>query len=264
MGVFETFQQQVRALAPRTAIVLGSGLAEAAAAFQETASVPFAEIPGLASPTVHGHRGRLSVGTWNDVPTLIFQGRLHFYEGHPIDKVIRPVEIAAELGATTYVLTNAAGGIDARLRPGCLMAIRSHLKFLGGSAWRDLAIDLEKAAISPYSLALIDSMVARERAAGRELICGTYAALPGPCYETPAEIRGLARCGVAAVGMSTAPEAEAAAKLGLEVAAISCITNAAAGLGSGTLCHEEVLDNARLAVARLGELLVGLVQVSAG
>ena len=137
------------------------------------------------------------------------------------------------------------------------MAIRGHLKLLNSKAWRNLASDT--AVSQPYSERLIEVILSHEAAAGRELLAGVYAALTGPSYETPAEIRALAACGADAVGMSTALEAEEAARLGLQVAAISCITNKAAGLGDAAIDHAEVLMNAKLAVERMGELLGRLV-----
>jgi purine-nucleoside phosphorylase len=244
-------------LTPHTAIVLGSGLAGATAAFVEVESIPFAEIPGLVPPTVRGHGGKLVVGEWSGVPALLFLGRLHFYEGHPWNVVTGTVRVAAELGTKRIVLTNAAGGIHPELQPGDLMAIRGHIKLLGPNAWRTLAND--NTVSQPYSARLVDVMRSYEDAAGRDLVAGIYAALTGPNYETPAEIRALAKCGADAVGMSTAMEAEEAARLGLEVAGISCITNKAAGLCEAPLDHAEVLVNAKLAVKRMGELLSLLV-----
>jgi purine-nucleoside phosphorylase len=257
MSAFAEFARTARALRPRTAVVLGSGLAGATSAFVERASVAFGDIPGLVPPTVHGHGGRLAVGEWSGAPAMLFLGRLHFYEGHPRAVVTGTVRTVAELGATRVVLTNAAGGINSALAPGGLMAIRGHLKLLDPTAWRALANDT--ATPEPYSARLLDEMQAHERAAGRELLAGVYAALTGPSYETPAEIRALAACGADAVGMSTALEAEEASRLGLEVAGISCITNKAAGLGAATLDHAEVLVTAKLAVERMGELLGRLV-----
>lgn len=259
MTAFDAFARTAASLAPRTAVVLGSGLAGATAAFVERASVGFGDIPGLVPPTVHGHGGRLAVGEWSGVPTLLFLGRLHFYEGHSWGVVTGTVRVAAELGATRVVLTNAAGGIHPSLNPGDLMAIRGHLKLLDPAAWRGLA---GGAAVShPYSPHLLAVLQSHEVAGGRDLLAGVYAALTGPSYETPAEIRALAACGADAVGMSTAMEAEEAERLGLEVAGISCITNKAAGLGGATLDHAEVLANAKLAVVRMGELLGRLVEV---
>lgn len=258
MTPFAAFARTTASLAPHTAVVFGSGLADATAAFTEYASIAFGDIPGLVPATVHGHSGRITVGKWNDVPALLFLGRLHFYEGHPWNVITGTVRIAAELGTKRIILTNATGGIYSALAPGELMAIRGHIKLLEPNAWRLLVNN--NAVARPYSSRLIELMRSHEAAAGRELCAGVYAALTGPTYETPAEIRALTVCGAAAVGMSTAMEAEEAARLGLEVAAISCITNKAAGLSSSTLDHAEVLVNAKLAVERMGELLGRLIQ----
>ena len=257
MTAFAAFAQTTASLSPRTAIVLGSGLAGATTAFAERASVGFADIPGLVPPSVLGHGGRLVVGEWAGVPVLLFLGRLHLYEGHPRHVITNTVRIVAEMGAKRIVLTNAAGGIHPTLQPGDLMAIRGHIKLLEPHAWRELANNEDRP--QPYSPNLLDVLQSHEVKAGRTLLAGVYAALTGPSYETPAEIRALTTCGADAVGMSTAMEAEEAARLGLEVAAISCITNKAAGIGGATLDHAEVLVNAKLAVQRMGELLGQLV-----
>lgn len=251
MPAYTAFIGTARKFRPRTAVVLGSGLAGATRAFVEHASVGFGNIPGLVPPTVHGHGGRLAVGEWSGAPCLLFMGRLHFYEGHSQSVVVGTIRAAAEVGVSRVVLTNAAGGIRPELVPGDLMAIRGHLKLLDRNAWGSLASD--PAPAQPYSARLLELMQARG------LPAGVYAALTGPSYETPAEIRALKACGADAVGMSTALEAEEAARLGLEVAAISCITNKAAGLGDSALDHAEVLVNAKLAVERMGELLGALV-----
>jgi purine-nucleoside phosphorylase len=256
-SAFGEFERTVRELGPETAVVLGSGLGGVTTQFRESASIPFGDIPGLVPTTIHGHRGRLAVGLWNEAPALIFFGRLHYYEGHSPEVVTGTVRAAANLGAKRLVLTNAAGGVHPALAPGALMVIRGHIKLIGREAWR--ALPANTGVAEPYSLKLIHAMRDREAADGRTLPVGIYAALTGPSYETPAEIRALAACGADAVGMSTALEAEAAAELRLEIAAISCITNKAAGLSAGALDHTEVLANAKLAVARMGELLGRLV-----
>jgi purine-nucleoside phosphorylase len=256
---FAEFERVVRELGPKTAVVLGSGLGSVTAQFRENASVPFGDIPGLVPTTVRGHKGRLAVGHWGEVPALLFFGRLHFYEGHSREVVTGTVRAAANLGVKRLVLTNAAGGIHPALDPGALMAIRGHIKLVGRDAWRELPAGAGIA--DPYSLELVRALRAHEVATGRELPVGVYAALTGPSYETPAEIRALAACGADAVGMSTAMEAEAAAELGLDVAAISCITNKAAGLSAGALDHAEVLMNAKLAAERLGGLVSKVMEV---
>jgi purine-nucleoside phosphorylase len=263
MSAFAPFAAAVRSAKPRVAVVLGSGLGAVTTHFAERHSVPFGDIPGLVPATVPGHRGRLALGEWFGVPALLFLGRLHFYEGHPWEVVTGTIRVAAELGVRTLLLTNAAGGIHPSLGPGTLMAIRRHLKLLGERAWRDLALERgppARAPEGPYSPRLIELMQQHEAAAGRDLFSGVYAALTGPNYETPAEIRALAACGADAVGMSTATEAEAAAALGLEVAAVSCVTNRAAGLSAAPLDHAEVLANAKLAAERLAHVVTAVVR----
>ncbi|MBA4063560.1 MAG: purine-nucleoside phosphorylase [Isosphaera sp.] len=243
MTAFAEFERVVRGLAPAAAVVLGSGLSRAAAAFREAAAVGFGEVPGLVPPTVPGHGGRLAVGHWGATPALVFFGRLHYYEGHSPDVVAGPARAAAALGARRFVLTNAAGGIHPNLAPGELMAIRGHLKLIGPDAWRSAG----RAVREPYAAALLARMP--------ELLAGVYAALTGPCYETPAEIRAAREMGADAVGMSTALEAEAAAGLGLEVAGVSCVTNRAAGLDPAPLAHADVLVTAQRAADRLAAVI---------
>lgn len=252
MAAFAEFAGTARSLAPRTAVVLGSGLGGVTADFRESATVAFGDVPGLVPTTVAGHRGRIAVGHWRDTPALIFHGRLHFYEGHSREVVTGLVRVVADLGIHRLVLTNAAGGIHPSLEPGALMAIRSHLKLIGPCAWKSLATGAE--AVSPYSPRLLGAIP--------ELLAGVYAGLTGPSYETPAEIRALAACGADAVGMSTALEAEAAAALGMEVAGISCVTNKAAGITAAALDHAEVLANAKLGVERLANVIGRLVGLS--
>ncbi|MBY0459066.1 MAG: purine-nucleoside phosphorylase [Gemmataceae bacterium] len=257
MPAFASFLETARALTPRTAVILGSGLANAAAFFAERASVGYSDVPGLVPATVPGHGSRLTVGEWAGTPALLFRGRLHLYEGHPRAVVTGLVRVAADLGARRLILTNAAGGIHPSLRPGDVMAIRAHLTLLSPTDWRTLARDNGLSQL--YSPGLLDVMIRHEAGAGRQLLAGVYAALTGPSYETPAEIRALRVVGADAVGMSTALEAEEAVRRGLEVAAISCVTNKAAGLGDSALDHAEVLANAGLAVERVGELVGRLV-----
>lgn len=249
MTSFDQFRAAVASVQPRAAVVFGSGLSEAASPFLPVASVPFADVPGLVPPTVAGHKGRVSVGHWAGVPAVVSFGRVHFYEGHPWDRVTRLVQLIAECGVKTLVLTNAAGGIRDDLSPGDLMAIRGHLKLLDAGAWTHLASALAVGSRRTEVYTLL-----------APLPTGVYAALTGPCYETPAEIRALRAIGADAVGMSTAVEAETAAALGLTVAGISCVTNKAAGLSDGPLSHGEVEATAKTAVAKLAEVLTGMIR----
>jgi purine-nucleoside phosphorylase len=261
MPTFDAFASTVRERAPGLAVVLGSGLGSVPHRFQELAAVSFADVPGLTAPSVHGHSGKISCGLCAGAPIVVFRGRLHYYEGHSWDRVAGPIRLAAELGVKSLLLTNAAGGIHESLCPGDLMLLRGHLFLqrslsvgqVGNLSIRDR---LETCpTLPPYSQRLTELIQQIERERNRELLAGIYAALTGPCYETPAEIRALRAMGADAVGMSTAFEAETAAGLGMEVAAISCITNKAAGLTASVLDHKEVLANASRPAERISEIL---------
>jgi len=242
MPEFAEFAAQVRELQPRSAIVLGSGLSAAMRDVAPLAVLPYAQIPNFTTTTVQGHRGQLVLGRWADLPVLVCSGRVHYYEGHPWGTVTRLVELLAELGIEKLTLTNAAGGLHPSLQPGDLMAITGHVSLL--DAWSYQRLDVTSA---PYT----------RLASG--LHRGVYASLTGPCYETPAEIRALASLSIDAVGMSTAREAEAAHRLGLSVAGVSCITNKAAGLSDNRLSHSDVEATAKQAVTRLAAVLQALL-----
>jgi purine-nucleoside phosphorylase len=245
---FAQLERRCREQPPEVAVVLGSGMGPVAARVVREVEVPFRDIPGLPSVSVHGHRGCLSLGTWAGRRVLLFEGRLHFYEGHPWDVVTRPMLLAADLGVRMAILTNAAGGIRDDLGPGSLMLLRDHIQWNRPFPWRF-------SEPSPYSERLRRHF--RHAAVSLDMVLtdGVYGAVTGPCYETPAEIRALRACGVDAVGMSTAREAIAAKSRGVEVAAVSLITNRGAGLSAAPLDHAEVLAQAKATAERLAGLL---------
>jgi purine-nucleoside phosphorylase len=253
---FAALEQSCRSNPPGVVFVLGSGLGLVAERLSPELRVPFGAIPGLPPASVEGHQGFLSLGEWAGQRVLIFEGRLHYYEGHSWDVVVRPIQTAARLGVRMVVLTNAAGGIGDGLEPGCLMAVRDHLHLTRPWWWREPGPGgLGPASSSPYSPRLLKALIEASAARGTVLATGIYAALTGPCYETPAEIRALRSWGADAVGMSTAREIEAGAAAGLECAALSCITNRAAGLSAEPLRHEEVLAIAARLSQRVGDVL---------
>lgn len=228
------------------------------------AIVSFADVPGLVPPTVAGHKGQIILGDFAGQPVLAFTGRLHFYEGHPWSKVVRPIEIAAELGAKTLVLTNASGGINEALQPGSLLALTDHIEWNDpqlcfATLRRSVERFSEASRNSPYSFRLLGLLEQAAREANISLNRGIYLSVTGPCYETPAEIRAAREVGADAVGMSTTREALRGAELGLEVAAISCVANRAAGLSGGPLSHKEVLEVVAKASANLADLLATFV-----
>jgi purine-nucleoside phosphorylase len=266
---FDLATESAAALAERTgvdghdvAVVLGSGWRPAADRLGEVvAEMSTAELPGFPPSTVAGHSGAVrSIRAADGRRVLAFLGRVHGYEGHTPAVVVHGVRTACRAGCTVVVLTNAAGGIRPGLSVGQPVLIADHLNLTGRSP---LEGPVPADTVPPRFVDLSDAYASRLRALARSaepsLEEGVYAALPGPHYETPAEIRMLGLLGADLVGMSTVWEAIAARHLGAEVLALSLVTNLAAGLGGATLDHAEVLDAGRLAAERMGELLAALV-----
>jgi purine-nucleoside phosphorylase len=260
-AAFANLEAVARAAPPSAALVLGSGIGLLVQRVRVLERVPFGDVPGLTATGVHGHRGCLTLGEWGGRHILVFEGRLHFYEGHPWERVVEPVRVAARLGVRALLLTNAAGGIHDDLGPGSLMAIRDHVEWTRPYGWRHPGPGgLGGERPSPYDVGLLDVVGDAAAALGIPLLRGVYAQLTGPCYETPAEIRALKAWGADAVGMSTAREVQTGHDLGLRCAAVSCITNKAAGLCDAPLDHAEVLVNAAAASERLADLLERVVE----
>jgi purine-nucleoside phosphorylase len=253
-GPFLELVNACRRTPPEVVLVLGSGLKEVAARVEAEVQVPFAEVPGMPAASVPGHSGCFTLGRWGRRRVLLQEGRLHFYEGHPWETVLRPAGLARELGARIVLHTNAAGGIGTEMMAGMLALVRGLQDWTSPDSWRRMARGTRESAglLSERLLGLL-RRVAGER--GIPLPEGTYAQVTGPNYETRAEVRALQRCGADLVGMSTVREIEAAAKAGMECAALSLVANRAAGLGSGPLSHEEVLRNTSAQVPRLVALL---------
>ncbi len=252
---YPRFLDEARRRTPQVALVLGSGMSHLADRLVDPVEIPFQHVPGLEAAGVAGHRGALLLGDWGGRTVLVFAGRLHYYEGHPWSRAVQPVHVAHELGARVLLATNAAGGIRSDLVPGSLMALDGHLDTTRTGWWADLAITRR-----PYSSRLIRQLRQAAGVVGITLHTGVYAQLTGPSYETPAEIRALRACGADAVGMSTARETQAGADLGMECAAVSLITNQAAGLGDGPIHHGEVLATAAATHDRLTRLVEAFLQ----
>ena len=236
---------------PHTALILGSGLGDIDLGKPDL-EIPYSEIPDFPAGRVEGHPGRLSVIG----PLLVLRGRAHYYEGHDLDAITRPVALMARLGVETLVVTNAAGAINPALRPGDLMAITDHLNLMGVNPLRGSPrfVDMTRA----YDPELLRRAAAAARRCRIRLRRGVYAAVAGPSYETPAEVRMLRKLGADAVGMSTVPEVIAAAAAGLRVFGLSILTNAAAGRSRRPVSHDEVLETMRTAAARVERLLGAL------
>lgn len=237
-----TFVQHSGGQRPIIGLVLGSGLGALADELEGAVRLPYATIPHHPTSTVAGHAGNLCLGRLAGVPVACMQGRVHAYEGHPLARVVFGARLLAQLGCRAVLLSNAAGGIAERLQAGSLMRIEDHLNLMGDSPLRGSSTrgprfpDMSQA----YDVELGQLCERAARDAGIPLERGVYAALLGPSYETPAEIRMLATLGAHAVGMSTVPEVIALRQQGVRVGAVSCITNLAAGRSRELLSHHEV------------------------
>ena len=262
-------QEQIRSAAayilsrvsyrPAVGMVLGSGLGDFADTLQNPLVIPFTDIPDFPAATVPGHTGAFVFGTKHGKTVVCLQGRLHYYEGHPMSVLTMPVRIMAKLGVKTLVLTNAAGGVNKDYRPGDLMLITDHINYSGsnpligeympefGPRFPDVS-DLYSSGLRlKVKLAAVE--------AGIGLRQGVYMMFSGPSYETPAEIRMARILGADAVGMSTVPEAIVAAQCGIKCLGISCITNLAAGVSPNKLSHQEVMETAAMAHDKFHSLL---------
>ena len=249
---------------PDTAIVLGSGLGDFADTLLDAIATPYGEIPHWPASTVVGHAGRLVIGAVAGRRVAALSGRVHFYEGHDLATVVFATRVMGRLGVRRIILTNAAGGINTGFAQGALMIIDDHINLLGSNP----LVGPNDERFGPrfpdmtevYSKRLRAIADDAARARGIAVSHGVYAAVHGPSYETPAEIRYLRTIGADAVGMSTVPEAIAARHMGLEVLGISCITNMAAGLLPAPLVHEEVMETARRVRGSFIALLEGIIE----
>jgi purine-nucleoside phosphorylase len=257
-------------LTPDVALILGSGLGALAEAARDTTAVPAAAIPGYPASTVEGHEGRLLFGTLEGVPVVFVQGRVHLYEGYPVQRLAFPVRLVHALGAERMVVTNSAGGLNRTFRPGTLMFITGHLNlaFASPGVGTEAPSAVGGAAAERdrpyYDAAWTDRAEARALDLGLDVRRGVYAWMMGPNYETKAEVRALERLGADAVGMSTVPEVIQAHLLGMDVVGLSTITNPAAGLTDGALDHDEVLEVGQRVRGELMTLVRGIVQVAEG
>ncbi len=248
---------------PELLLVLGSGLSGLGERVESAVEVPFGAVPGYPAAGVAGHAGRYVAGRIEGRSVLVQAGRFHVYEGHEMDVVVAPIRVAAALGVGTVILTNAAGGIADGLEPGSIMLIDDHINLQWRSALSGPVVGDEQRfpdMSEPYDRGLqaLSMQVARDL--GMPLSRGTYAAVAGPSFETPAEVRMLEILGADAVGMSTVPEATVARALGLRVLAFSMISNRAAGMGGEDLDHAEVLQTGQKAGVGLEALIRGVVK----
>jgi purine-nucleoside phosphorylase len=250
-------------LRPKIALVLGSGLGAFADELTEATRIPYTKIPGFPQSTATGHAGQLLTGKTAGVPVVAMQGRVHSYEGYSAKEVTFPMRVFGRLGIKAVILTNAAGGINGSYKQGALVAIRDHINLQSANPligpnderFGPRFPDMSKAYSQAYR-----AIVAEEaRRLKMEIQEGVYAALSGPSYETPAEIRYLRTIGADLVGMSTVPEVIVARQMGIEVLGISCVTNMAAGILDQTINHQEVMETGERVRAQFVALLRAVI-----
>ena len=248
---------------PKVAVVLGSGLGAFADSLKNPGVIPYSEIPGWPVSTAIGHAGKLVVGNVDSVPVAVLAGRAHLYEGYTAQQAVFGLRVLGRLGVRSVVLTNAAGGVNVKFGAGTLVLISDHINLLGQNPLTGPNDD----RLGPRFPDMTEAYSKRYRQIAREageemeldLPEGVYAAVPGPSYETPAEIRYLRAIGADLVGMSTVPETSAANHMGMRVLGISCVTNAAAGVLNQKLNHTEVLEVGERMKGTLIELLRRIV-----
>ncbi len=251
-------------LVPEIGLILGSGLGFLAEGVQGATVIGYGELPGFPVSTVEGHASRLVLGYLKKKPVAIMKGRFHYYEGYSMERIAVGVRLLARLGARLLIVTNAAGGIRRDLEPGDLLLITDHLNLMGSNP----LIGPNPEHLGPrfpdmsdaYSRELRGQAHGVAHELGIALKEGVYAALTGPSYETPAEIRMLGRMGADVVGMSTIPEVIAAVHAGVKVLGISCVSNLAAGITDQPLSHAEVKETAEKARDSFSKLVLGLVE----
>jgi purine-nucleoside phosphorylase len=240
------FVLEQTALRPRIGLVLGSGLGGMADQMSDAVRIPYDRIPAFPRSTSIGHAGQMVIGRAGGLPIAVMQGRVHLYEGYSARQVSFPVRVFGSMGIRALVLTNAAGGINTEYKQGALVLIRDHINLQG----QNPLIGPNDDRLGPrfpdmtqaYSKAYRDIALAESQRLGKQVYEGVYAAVVGPSYETPAEIRYLRAIGADLVGMSTISEVIAARHMGLNVLGISCVTNMAAGILDQPINHEEVLE----------------------
>lgn len=249
---------------PQTAIVLGSGLGALPEKMEQVTAIPYAAIPSFPQPTVASHAGMLYCGTAGGTSLLALSGRCHYYEGVTMQRAAYYVRVLKLLGVRNLILTNAAGAVNPRYHPGEFMCIRDHIKFFSDSPVRGANsecfgprfFDMAKA----YTPELCDLAADAAKKLKITMHQGVYAFMPGPQYETPAEIRMLGLLGADAVGMSTVPEVITAAQCGMRVLGISMLSNMAAGISSQPLSHEEVMSTSNQSAERFAALITEIIR----
>ncbi len=255
MSIIDTIRGRAPGFAPKAAVLLGSGLGGLAEEVKPVAAIPYSELPGFPQPTVDGHAGRLVLGHVGSTPVAILQGRAHYYESGKADEMAPAIRAMAELGCETLLQTNAAGSLRLDMAPGSLMVITDHINFTGANPLFGVRSNRFVDMVDAYDPALVRRLLRIAKGANMRCHEGVYIWFCGPSFETPAEIRAAVTLGADAVGMSTAAETIIARHVGMKVAAVSLMTNYAAGLVPGALGHEQTIAVASAASGDLRRLL---------
>lgn len=249
---------------PEVGLILGSGLGTLADEIKNPVIISYSDIPDFPVSTVEGHAGRLVIGEISGVNVLAMQGRFHYYEGYGMEQVTYPVRIMQGLGINKLIVTNAAGGVNLNYKPGTIMLIKDHINLMGTNPL--IGPNMEEFGprfpdmTQGYDKNLLELAKETGEKLHIELEEGVYAAVTGPSYETPAEIRYLRTIGSDAVGMSTVPEVIVANHSGMAVLGISCITNMAAGVTGEKLSHDEVIETADKVRDNLKALIINILK----
>jgi len=265
---YDQVQEAVRAInavdRPTVGVVLGSGLSAFVEQIDEPRVIPYRNIPNFPVSNVEGHKGDLVLGKIGAARIVVMSGRVHYYEGHAMSAVTFPIRVLAGLGIKTLLVTNAAGAVNEAFAPGDFMIITDHLNLVADNPLRGANDERFGVRFPDFTEAYAKTARDKLREAGQfaraSVREGVYAFLPGPCYETPAEVRMLRTLGADAVGMSTVPEVIAARHMGITVAGLSVITNSAAGISKTTLSHDEVKEVAGRVQKPLRMMLARAVQ----
>ena len=249
---------------PRVGVILGSGLGSVVDHLRPSTRLSFTELPHFRQSTVPGHPGFCLLGRMAGVPAVVLQGRVHYYEGYSMEEVVFPVRVLGALGVRELIVTNASGAIDTSMQPGTLMLIKDHINLMGTNPligknidqWGERFPDMTRA----YDPDLRQHARETAEANGIRVCEGVYVAVPGPSFETPAEIRMLRQTGAGAVGMSTVPEVIVANHMNIRVLGLSCVTNMAAGIRPQKLTHDEVIEGTTRFREALATVIEGVIQ----
>ncbi len=258
----EAIRDRVGDLHPAVGLVLGSGLGSLGDAFEDAVRIPYEELLHWPPVGVEGHSGTLVAGLLEGVPAVALKGRAHLYEGHPAEEATLPVRVLAALGIKALFVSNAAGAVNRRFRPGDLMLISDHLNLMGRNPLAGPVVvgderfpDMSDAYDADLRRVVRETALAE----GIPLKEGVYAGLLGPSYETPAEIRMLERLGADAVGMSTVPEVITARAIGVRCFGVSCLTNYGAGISPEPLSHHDVMETTERVGGRFRALVRSVI-----